>query len=150
MKREVIGWIDYENYAVEDGVIDDTAVEAVIEDIRSHGYMFTGYHHQEHYNCVPVLDDGLARRFSRRSFAAGMARAHGYTEPMDYVRFMEDFSIREKALRFPTFARTYFPPSEEEEDDSEDDYSFLQSLRSESEDENGTENDGDASQQGEE
>lgn len=117
MKYEVIGWTDYENYSLEDGVIDDDAVEAVIEDIRSHGYKFTGYHHQERDNCVPVLNDGLARRFSRRGFAAVMAKAHGYNEPMDYVFFMEDFSIREEALRFPTFGRRYFPPDGESEEE---------------------------------
>ena len=116
MKYEVIGWTDYENYSLEDGVIDDDAVEAVIEDIRSHGYMFTGYHHQERDNCVPVLNDGLARRFSRRGFAAVMAKAHGYNEPMDYVFFMEDFSIREEALSFPTFGRRYYAASEEDGD----------------------------------
>ena len=117
MKYEVIGWTDYDGRTVDSAPIDDDAVEAVIEDIRSHGYKFTGYHHQEYPNCVPVLSDGYCRLFSRRSFAAVMAKAHGYTDDMAYVRFMEDFSIRESALRFPSFGRSYFPPDGDSEEE---------------------------------
>ena len=119
MKYEVIGWTDYDCRTAECAPVDDDAVEAVIADIREHGYMFTGYHHQEYPNCVPVLSDGYCRLFSRRNFAAVMAKAHGYNEPMDYVFFMEDFSIREEALHFPSFGRTYFPPDLNSDEDEE-------------------------------
>ena len=125
MKYEVIGWTDYDARTADCAPIDDDAVEAVIADIKEHGYLFSGYHHQEYPNCVPVLSDGFCRLFSRRNFAAVMAKAHGYTDDMAYVFFMEDFSIREEALCFPSFGRAYFPPDwkpdEEDSEESEED-----------------------------
>jgi uncharacterized repeat protein (TIGR02543 family) len=73
-------------------------------------------------NGTVVATNITATSFDLKGYAPGVlkievtAKAHGYNEPMDYVFFMEDFSIREEALRFPTFGRRYYAASEEDGD----------------------------------
>ena len=118
MEYKVVGWTHYDDNSVKSGPIDSDVVEAVIADIREHGYLFTGYHHQESYNCAPVLNDGMRRLFSRRQFGAIMAKAHGDEDEMAYAWYMDDYGIRPEALVFPGSDRSYFSPgrSASEED----------------------------------
>ena len=99
MKWKVIGWTYYENYLVEDEESSDAVVFAIIDEIKKNGYLFSGYDHQERFNCVPVMNDGKKRTFSQRTFGNIMAIAHGYTGRYDYSLF--SFGIREESLVIP-------------------------------------------------
>lgn len=91
MKYKVIGWTYYDNHAIEEGRNTWAARNAIVDEIKKHGYVFTGYDHQERDNCVPVLNDGRLRRFSQRGFGDIMAEAHGCTGSMDYSLFSFGF-----------------------------------------------------------
>lgn len=119
MKYKVIGYTDYDWSEFEDGENTDAAIEAIIEDIKSHGYCFSGYAHQEYDNGVPVLNDGLARRFSQRGWGGVMAKAHGFMGYMDYSSFAFSFGYDEEKM--PPLDRA-ITPDEVEDIISEDSY----------------------------
>lgn len=77
MKLKVIGWVWYEDNAYPGGERDYAAYNAVVDDVRERGYCFTGYHHQEEFDCAPVLNDGKVRRFSQRGWGGLMADVKG-------------------------------------------------------------------------
>ena len=77
MKLKVIGWVWYEDTTYGGGEVDYAAYNAILDDVKEHGYRFTGFHHQEMFDCVPVLNDGKMRRFSQRSWGGLMAAAEG-------------------------------------------------------------------------
>lgn len=85
MKYRVVGW----TYALDEKVdyaIETMAAEnAIIDDIRKNGYLFTGMDHQGCQNCTPVLNDGKKRIFTDREFGAIMSRAHGGGSYIDYA-----------------------------------------------------------------
>ena len=120
MKYRVIGYTDYDWPDFADGENSDAAIEAIIEDIKKHGYCFSGYAHQEYDNCVPVLNDGLARRFSQRGWGGVMARANGFTGYMDYSSFAFSFGYEEE--KTPPLSR-YITPDEVEDIVSADSFS---------------------------
>jgi len=120
MKYRVIGYTDYDWPDFADGENSDAAIEAIIEDIKKHGYCFSGYAHQEYDNCVPVLNDGLARRFSQRGWGGVMARANGFTGYMDYSSFAFSFGYEEE--KTPPLSR-YITPDEVENIVSADSFS---------------------------
>lgn len=93
MKYKVIGWTYWEDADVPTGEITEASTQAIIDDIREHGYSFTGWDHQETMNCAPVLNDGKKRLYSQRGFGALMAEAHGYHGSMDYARFSFRYDI---------------------------------------------------------
>ena len=78
MKYKVIGWTYYDNEEIlsQRGTIGFAERNAIIDEIRKHKYLFTGYDHQEGYNTVPILNDGRARLFSQRGFGGLMAEAY--------------------------------------------------------------------------
>lgn len=96
MKYRVVGWASYDDPDIEDAEYNSSsAVMAIIDDIKAHGYDFTGYEHQECFDCAPVLNDGKRRTFSQRGWGGIMARAHGYFGAYDYSSYtfsMGDFS----------------------------------------------------------
>lgn len=77
MKLKVIGWVWYEDSLYDGGEVDWAAYNAIVDDVKEHGYCFTGYHHQECFDCAPVLNDGKIRRFSQRSWGGVMATVEG-------------------------------------------------------------------------
>ena len=83
MKLKVIGWTSYST-PLKQGKVSWAAQYAIIEEIKKHGYSFSGWAHQEGYGCAPVLNDGKVYRFSQRGWGGIMAEAHGYTGSMDY------------------------------------------------------------------
>lgn len=87
MKLKVIGWTYYTNRRLPQGKVSWAAQYAIIDDIKEHGYQFSGWAHQEGYGCVPVLNDGKLYRFSQRGWGGVMAEANGYTGMMDYSLF---------------------------------------------------------------
>ena len=77
MKLKVLGWVWYEDSCYDGGEVDWAAYNAIVDDVKEHGYRFTGYHHQESFDCAPVLNDGKIRRFSQRSWGGLMATVEG-------------------------------------------------------------------------
>ena len=89
MKYRVVGWTDYDGDDVPDSGsrIGYAESQAIIDEIKKQGYLFSGWEHQEGFRTVPVLNDGKKRCFSQRGWGGIMAVAHGYTQPYDYARF---------------------------------------------------------------
>ena len=86
MKLRVIGWTYYDD-DLPQGENCWAARNAVVDEIKKQGYLFSGWSHQECQNCAPVLNDGKIYCFSQRGWGDVMAEAHGYTNRMDYVKF---------------------------------------------------------------
>ncbi|MBR1747335.1 MAG: hypothetical protein IJ735_03900 [Clostridia bacterium] len=104
MTRRVIGWSWYDGddfIGLPDKDFTDEVWDAVLADVKSHGYLFTGEDQQERENCCPVLDDYRMARFSRRGFAHIMAEAHGKTGDYDYALYTESCFIEESEKVFP-------------------------------------------------
>lgn len=77
MKLKVIGWTFYDNEEFESVYCSEAGMEAIIDDIKEHGYEFSGKNHQGSDCGAPVLNDGKKRCFTQRAFGRLMARAHG-------------------------------------------------------------------------
>lgn len=105
MKYRVVGWISYDDADVEDSGsrIGFAERNAIIDDIKANGYLFSGYDHQEMLDCAPVLNDGKRRCFSQRGWGGVMAEAHGYFGAYDYSLFA--FGVNEEYAKRP---RKYF------------------------------------------
>ena len=104
MKYKVIGWTYYENYDIpfSNGGIGFAERNAVIDEIRKHKYMFTGWHHQESWNnCVPILNDGKKRGFSQRGWGGVMAEAYGEMGDFDYASYAFFGGGDDSNLRYP-------------------------------------------------
>ena len=104
MKYKVIGWTYYDNSDIltSNDPIGFAERSAIIDEIRKHGYLFSGWHHQESWRgVVPILNDGKKRCFSQRGWGGIMAEAYGYTEDYDYAVFSFQQSVADTELRFP-------------------------------------------------
>lgn len=104
MKYRVVGWVYYEDYSIPSsgGTIGFAETNAIIDDIRKHKYLFTGWDHQEAWeNCVPVLNDGKKRMFSQRAWGGVMAEAYGHMGDYDYANYTFHESIKENYKKFP-------------------------------------------------
>ena len=77
MKIKVIGWTYYDDTSYPDLDINNAKHTAVVEEIRKHKYLFSGYSHQERFGCVPVFNDGSMGTWSQRGWGAVMAEAYG-------------------------------------------------------------------------
>lgn len=86
MKYKVIGWTNYEDSTLESTPPTDAAVYAIVDNIRSNGYRFTGFHHQEEH-AIPILNDGKKRLFSQRGFGGLMASVYHLDGIFDYAKF---------------------------------------------------------------
>ena len=86
MKLRVVGWAYYDD-DLPQGDTGWAARHAVVDEIKKHGYLFSGWAHQEGLYCAPVLNDGKIRCFSQRGWGSVMAEAHGHTGRMDYARY---------------------------------------------------------------
>jgi len=101
MKYRVIGWTNYDDESTPDktGCLGFAERNAIIDDIRAHGYLFSGWDHQEMWDCTPILNDGKKRCYSQRSWGGIMAEAYGCTGAYDYSRFTFSESLdREKCV----------------------------------------------------
>ncbi len=103
MKCRVVGWTTYDSrdFSYVDNYVTDAEKYAIIDEIRKHKYLFSGWHHQEHENCVPVLSDGKERIFSSRYWGGIMAEAYGKTGEWDYALFSFHSDIAEESLCIP-------------------------------------------------
>ena len=95
MKLRVVGWVA--PYAVtEQGEVSWAVRNAIIDEIRKHGYEFSGPTHGEP-GCTPVLNNGKKYLFSTRGWGDLMAEAHGHMGSMDYlIYYMPMYPKREK------------------------------------------------------
>lgn len=85
MKLRVVGWTYYDDDLLHD---DSWAARmAVVDDIKKHGYEFSGWSHQECMCCAPVLNNGKMLCYSQRGWGSVMAEAHGYTGRLDYTMY---------------------------------------------------------------
>ncbi len=99
MKYKVIGWTFQENYDLENAPLTFASRHAIVDEIKKHGYLFSGYEHQEAFYGCPVLNDGKKRMLSQRGFAGIIAEARGELEPYTYAKYM--FGIKKDALIVP-------------------------------------------------
>ena len=105
MKYKVIGWTWYENYNIpfSNKTIGFAERHAIIDEIKKHKYLFSGWYHQESWdNCVPILNDGKKRGFSQRGWGGVMAEAYGYHGDYDYSRFTFRESINDSGIKCAT------------------------------------------------
>ena len=100
MQYQVVGWTEYDCPDTQDAPLTNAAARAIIEDIRAHGYFFSGFDHQERLLGAPVLNDGYRRAVSRRMFAALMAQAYGEEGAFAYAKYMTD--IPSECRKMPT------------------------------------------------
>ena len=103
MKYKVIGWTYYDNNEVLDSkkTIGFAERNAIIDEIRKHHYLFSGWHHQESLEgVVPILNDGRKRCFSQRGWGGVMAEAYGKTNDYDYASYTFYESIDGSKLHF--------------------------------------------------
>ena len=109
MKYRVIGWTSYDDESVEEsrGCIGFAERNAIIDDIRKHGYLFSGWEHQEMWDRTPILNDGKKRCFSQRGWGGVMAEAHGCMGSYDYARFTFAESLDSHACVYPK--NEYYP-----------------------------------------
>lgn len=99
MKYKVIGWTFSENYNIENAPLTFAARHVIVDDIRTNGYLFSGYEHQEACYGCPVLNDGKKRTCSQRGFAGIMAEAYGEIDLYSYSRYM--FGIPKEIMIIP-------------------------------------------------
>ncbi len=104
MKLRVVDWVDYDD-DYPDSDLGWAARNAVIDEIRAHGYSFSGWAHQEGYRCTPLLNDGTVCRYSQRGWGDVMAEANGDMGEMDYAMFafMTDRSLETRPDDSPEY-----------------------------------------------
>lgn len=79
----VTGWTDWYFKAEQLKTIEpiplnmfQDVLPVISKEIRSRGYKFSGYRHQNHENCVPVINDKYYVQCSMRGWGAVMAEAY--------------------------------------------------------------------------
>lgn len=89
---KITGWTWWENPEYEDlpNELYDEAKSCVVEELRKHGYKFTGSYHQNGDFGVPIIDDVWLFQVSQRTWGNLMVTAYpdeiddsdgyGYTE----------------------------------------------------------------------
>ena len=104
MKYKVVGWTHPDDYSIlsPEKPIGYAEIYAIVDDIKENGYLFSGWHHQESYNnVVPVLNDGMKREFSQRSWGGIMAMANNEIGDYAYSRYTFYESLKKESLVFP-------------------------------------------------
>ena len=86
MKLRVVAWLT-PYCGAESGEFTWAARNAIIDEIRKHGYEFSGMTHGERYGTVPILNNGKKYLYSSRGWGDLMAEAHGHTGHMDYCLY---------------------------------------------------------------
>ena len=76
MKIRVIGWTYYSDSDYPDMEITNGKHHAVIDEIRKHQYLFSGFSHEERFGCTPVFNDGSKGSWSQRGWGSLMAEAY--------------------------------------------------------------------------
>lgn len=121
MKLRVVGWVTY-CAQIEAGEVTWAVRNAIIDEIKKHGYKFSGSSHQDNSYCTPVLNNGKMYRFSTRGWGGLMAEAYGYTGCMDYTMF--DLPMHYKNEICPDDKLNEFDYNIFEDDEDGFDYGF--------------------------
>lgn len=103
-KLTVVGWVDYDNsYFPEAPTHTQEMFDAVVEEVKEHGYLFGGDSHQDRSNCCPVLSNGCKMCFSWRGWGAviGAAYRKGKAHKYEYMDGYMDMLIKPEALCYP-------------------------------------------------
>lgn len=101
MKWKVINWTWYEDDSYANGgILTQSQIFAIQDEIKKNGYIMTGWHHQEGFDCVPVLSNGKKYLFTRRGFGALMAQTYGKDGLFDYSIYTDCF-IEQKGFKLP-------------------------------------------------
>ena len=103
MKYKVVGWTYFEDEDYPEEECSEACALAIIDDIREHGYEFTGYGHQNYLDGTPVLSDGKRRCFTERGWGRIMARAHGMMGVYDYSRYAFSMCMSYKDEKTPLY-----------------------------------------------
>ncbi len=104
MRYRVVGWTCAFNEELEEGETSESVEQAIIADIREHGWDLCGMDHAYGSFGVPVFNDGKMRVYSERVFGAIMAIAKGDLSPdgyIDYAFAWDDDWFSEKAKPLP-------------------------------------------------
>ena len=113
MKYRVVGWTYFEDDEIEGVDCNSFAARnAIIDDVRANKYFFSGFDHQEMWNCTPVLNDGKKRLFSQRGWGGVMAEAYNHNGQYDYSLFA--FGTQPGSSSYPCdeFNKEEFIPEE--------------------------------------
>ena len=105
MKYRVVGWTCGFDESVEYEESTEGATNAIIDDIKANGYLFTGMDHQGCQNCAPVLNDGKKRLYSDREFGGVMAEAYGGS----YLDYAFGFFDELEGGNTPPDSRHFYP-----------------------------------------
>lgn len=84
---KVVKWVPWRGGMKETETQE--AEDAIIEDIRAHGYVFSGWDHQNAETGCPMFEDGTVRTYSLRGWATLMAKAWNITDCEDEPVYME-------------------------------------------------------------
>ncbi len=106
MKLRVIGWTYYDDLHFDEAEGTYASHAAIIDDIKKHGYNFTGWHHQEEENGAPVLSDGKIRRYSQRGWGGVMADVYGEDDPFAYASYAFYPGLYEVEVKMPPRERS--------------------------------------------
>ena len=85
---KVIKWVPWQGGTEENETPE--AEEAIIEDIRANGYVFSGWDHQSASTGCPMFEDGRIRTYSLRGWGRVMATAWNLKDAKgdpDYIEF---------------------------------------------------------------
>lgn len=108
MKYKVIGWAgydeDYPSFQAETEAQEMGARVAVVEEIRTKGYVFGGDSHQYHPCGAPVLNNGQMFRCGQRTWGRIIAEAKGTDNSDGYsyaMWFLDD--VIDEPLVYPPY-----------------------------------------------
>ncbi len=87
MRLKVIGYTDYDDDTFLDSKGSWAERAAIVDDLKEHGYDYTGFQHQEYPLGAPVLSDGTVCRYSQRGWGDFVAEAQGDYHPMAYAMY---------------------------------------------------------------
>jgi len=84
-KLEVVKWTFWQDKRYKERILDPEHLEAILENMRQHGYRLNGYHHQQYEYGVPVFNDGTKYNVSMRTWGDVMAKLLGIEGEMSYL-----------------------------------------------------------------
>lgn len=84
---KVVKWVPWQGGVKETETQE--AEDAIIEDIRAHGYVFSGQDHQNAKTGCPMFEDGTVRTYSLRGWGRVMATAWNLLDSNGEPDYME-------------------------------------------------------------
>ena len=113
MKREVIGWTcyDHDDFLPLEHHDFPEAYEALKQEIKAKGYLFSSQMHQEESSGVPVFDNYRLLRLSQTAFARMMCDVYSGADTLRYrdSRFIQNAKLPPNSFRSACSSSTVFP-----------------------------------------